>query len=160
LKNLIKSEAHGGARQGSGRRKGQVSRKTQATRAAEAQVLADAALTAARVLEEVRRVAFLDPIGFWREDGTLRALAEVPPEVRSALASYEVVIKNVTAGDGQQDVVCKIRCWDKVKALELLGKHFGLFTERIELQDATAAARVARLLLARKRVGDVPKEGA
>ena len=43
---------------------------------------------------------------------------------------------------------------DKVKALELLGKHFGLFVEKIELRDVTAEARVARLVAARRRVGD------
>jgi phage terminase small subunit len=113
-----------------------------------------AGLSAARVLEELRRVAFLDPIGFWREDGTLRALADVPAEVRSALAAFETVIKNVTAGDGQQDLVCKIRFLDKLRALELLGKHLGLFVEQIELTENVAAARVARLMAARRRVGD------
>jgi hypothetical protein len=37
-----------------------------------------------------------------------------------------------------------------------LGKHFGLFVEKIELKDFTAEARVARLEAARRRVGDLP----
>jgi hypothetical protein len=69
------------------------------------------------------------------------------------------VIKNAAAGDGQQDLVCKIRFLDKLRALELLGKHFGLFVEQIELKDATAAARVARLMAARRRVGDGAPKG-
>jgi hypothetical protein len=65
-----------------------------------------------------------------------------------------VVIKNV-AGDGQPDTIYKFRLCDKIRALELLGKHFGLFVEQIELTENVAAARVARLEAARRRVGDV-----
>jgi hypothetical protein len=38
-----------------------------------------------------------------------------------------------------------------MRALELLGKHFGLFTEQIQVKDSEAEARVARLLAARRR---------
>jgi phage terminase small subunit len=128
---------------------------SQAVAAGKAKQLAAADLSAARVLEELRRVAFLDPIGFWRPDGTLRPIAEMAPEVRAALASHEVILKNVAAGDGVQDTVCKIRWADKVRPLEVLAKHFGLLVEKIELKETAAEARVARLQAARRRVGDV-----
>ena len=156
LKELKESRptVKGGTRPGAGMPQGYQTRKTRAKRAAEAQVLADAGLSAARVLEELRRVALCDAGAFWTARGTLTPIVQLAPEARSCLAGFEAVIKNVEAGDDKVDVVHKIKLWDKVKALELLGKHFGLFVEKIELKDATAEARVARLVAARRRVGD------
>jgi hypothetical protein len=54
----------------------------------------------------------------------------MPPETRCALASFETVIKNIAAGDGQRDLVCKIRFCDKVRALELLGNTLGCLPSR------------------------------
>jgi phage terminase small subunit len=127
---------------------------SEAIRIGKANQLAAADLSAARVLEELRRVALLDPGAFWHADGTLKAIVDLPPDVRSGLAGYEVVIKNVAAGDGQQDTVHKIKFWDKVRSLEILAKHFGLLVEKIELKEVAAEARVARLVAARRRVGD------
>jgi phage terminase small subunit len=158
LIDLIKS-GRGGKRAGAGRKAGSVTPKVAARRAAEAQAIEEAAVSAARVIEGLARVAFLDPIAYWREDGTLRPITEVDPEALGALAGFEVVIKNVAGGDGQQATIYRFRLCDKIRALELLGKHFGLFTEQIELKDSVADARVARLEAARRRVGDgSPKE--
>lgn len=135
--------------------KGYRTRKTRAKRAAEAKAIADAGLTAARVLEELRRVALCDAGEFWTAKGALKSIVKLKPTARSCLAGFEAVIKNVEAGDGKTDLVHKIKLWDKVKALELLGKHFGLFVEKIELKDVSADARVARLTAARRRVADL-----
>jgi hypothetical protein len=159
LKDLNKSASlNGGKRPGAGMPQGHITRKTRARKAAEARVIAEAGLTAARVLEELRRIAFSDIRQVFTEGGALKPVYTLGDEAATALASVEVVIKNVAAGDGQQDVVHKIKFWDKVRALEALGKHFGLFVEQIELSEATAEARVARLMAARRRVGDEPEE--
>lgn len=89
-------------------------------------------LTAARVLEEARRIALNDPRGFWTEAGDLKPIGALTAEQASALAGFEVVIKNAKAGDGQTDTVHKIKFWDKGRTLEHLMKHFGLLTERLE----------------------------
>lgn len=94
--------------------------------------LAGAELTAARVLEEMRRVAFSDVRALYKDDGTLRAIHELTPEQSAAIASIEVVHKNLTAGDGQVDTVIKVKAWDKPRSLEMLAKHFGLLTEKVE----------------------------
>jgi hypothetical protein len=158
LKELKESRraTKGGPRPGAGMPKGYRTRKTRAKRAAEAQAIADAGLSAARVLEELRRVALCDAGAFWTRGGALRRIDQLPADARSCLAGFEAVIKNVAPDDDKTDLVHKIKLWDKVKALELLGKHFGLFVEKIELKDVTAAARVARLVAARRRVGDLP----
>lgn len=96
------------------------------------QQMQSADLTAARVLEELRRLAFSDVRDLFDAQGNLRPLHELTPEQSAALASVEVVKKNVAAGDGVVDTVHKVRIWDKTKALDSLAKHFGLLTERVE----------------------------
>jgi hypothetical protein len=35
-------------------------------------------------------------------------------------------------GDGTQEDVVEVRLWDKLRALEMLAKHFALLTEPLE----------------------------
>lgn len=51
----------------------------------------DTELTADRVLEELRRVAFLDPRGFRDERGRLKPMNELTPDQAAALESHQVV---------------------------------------------------------------------
>ena len=47
------------------------------------------------------------------------------PEALKAVASFKR--RAVSGPDGTEIVRMEIRLWDKVRALELLGKHFGLW---------------------------------
>lgn len=91
-----------------------------------------ATLSAARVLEELKRLAFTDGRDFFDELGNLKPIAQLTPEQGSQLASFEVIKKNAAAGDGLIDTVHKFKVWDKTKALEMLCKYFGLLTEKVE----------------------------
>jgi phage terminase small subunit len=122
----------GGARPGAGQPKGNKSAKVKAREAAQAAYLEREGLSAVRVLEELRRLSFADPRGFWLPNGDLKPIADLTAEQAACLAGFEVVIKNAKAGDGQTDTVHKIKFWDKPRALEMLAKHFALLTERIE----------------------------
>ena len=113
--------------------------------------LASAGLSAARVLEELRRIALLDPRGFFTRRGRLKPVEALTAEQAGALASLEVVIKNAAAGDGHTDTIHKIRFWDKVRALEMLAKYFGLIKEADVNVTVQLAARKARLAAAYAR---------
>lgn len=89
-------------------------------------------LTAARVLEEMRRLAFSDVRQLFDEHGNLRPLHTLTAEQAACIAGVEVIIKNAKAGDGQTDTVHKIKIWDKPRTMEMLAKHFGLLMEKIE----------------------------
>lgn len=106
--------------------------------AGKAKQLDRAELTAARVLEELRRIAFADLRGFFDAAGNLRPISQLSAEQASALASCEVIIKNAKAGDGVTDEVHKIKGWDKVEALKILAQHFRLLVDRVELVNAEA----------------------
>lgn len=97
-----------------------------------AAALERADLTADRVLEELRRLAFSDIRGLFDDAGNLKPLKDLTAEQAAAVASFEVVKQNVTAGDGVIDTIHKLKVYDKTKALDMLAKHFGLLTEKIE----------------------------
>jgi len=98
--------------------------------------LGRADLTAARVLEELRRLAFADLRQFFDSAGNLKPLSALTAEQGSQLAGVEVIKKNAEAGDGHIDTVHKIKLWDKTRSLEMLCKRFGLLVERLDVGGA------------------------
>ena len=94
-------------------------------------ILADA-IDPNRVLRETARLAYSDIGQIFAADGTLLPVHKLPEDIRRSIASVEVVKRNVDSGDGKTDDVIKIRVWDKPKALEFLGKHLGLLTDKVE----------------------------
>lgn len=119
--------------------------------AGKAAQIADAGLTAARVLEELRRLAFANQRDFFHDDGRAKHPHELTEAQGACVAQFEVLIKNISAADGHTDLIHKFKLWDKPRALELLAKHFALLVEKIEIKGASADARVARLIAGRKR---------
>ena len=57
----------------------------------------------------------------------LKAVHEMPLHVRRAIVSVEVVKRNLTAGDGAQEFVHKVKLVDKGRMHELLARHVGLY---------------------------------
>lgn len=98
-----------------------------------AKQLEKADLSAARVLEEYRRISFLDVRTFYDEAGNLKPVKDWTADQGASVSSFEVLIKNAKAGDGVTDTVHKIRLIDKSRTLNDLSKHFGLLTERVDL---------------------------
>jgi phage terminase small subunit len=117
-----------------------------------ARQMATADLSAARVLEELRRVAFANVREYFDgETGAAKHPHQLTAEQGAALAGFEVLIKNAKAGDGVTDTIHKFKLWDKVRALELLATHFELLIEHVKIDTTSVDARVARLVAARKR---------
>lgn len=80
-------------------------------------------ISAERVLEELARIAFADPrdVAEWGPDG-LRLRDSADLSGADAASVSEVI--STRSGT-------RLRRHDKVKALELLGRHLGMFTDRI-----------------------------
>ena len=85
-------------------------------------------LSADAVLGELMKHAFFNPLDFYDEDGSLKAISEIPPDAAVNIASLDVVDEFAGRGINRQLVgrSKKVRFTDKIKALELLAKHLGV----------------------------------
>lgn len=80
-------------------------------------------ISADRVVEELARIAFSNVRDLFNADGSVKAIADIPPETRAAL--QDIVLQQ-SGADGDMKTV-RIRMANKLKALELLARHLGLF---------------------------------
>ena len=86
------------------------------------------------VLGELAHIGFVDPIGLFCVDGTLKHLEEMEPQLRRAIKSLKFT-ELFDGASGEKFVagrVVDIQFWDKTKSLELLGKNQKLFTDKVE----------------------------
>ncbi|MEG2096773.1 MAG: terminase small subunit [Pseudoflavonifractor sp.] len=82
-----------------------------------------------RVIRELAKVAFVNPTDVIDFESA-KLLGNATPDDTAAIASVKV--KTIPTADGM-GVEREIKVADKLKALELLGKHFGMFTDNIDL---------------------------
>ena len=82
-------------------------------------------ITGDMIVKELATVAFVKESDFYHDDGRVKLLSELTDSQKSALASFGV--KSVHIGDGEYEEIPIFKMQDKMKALEMLGKHFGIF---------------------------------
>lgn len=87
-------------------------------------------VTSDMVVNELAKIAFMQETDFYDENGNPKLAKDLTDSQRSALKSYRV--KTIKAEDGQYEDIPLFTAHDKVKTLELLAKHLGMFTEKIE----------------------------
>ena len=111
-------------------------------------------ITSDRILEEIAKIGFSDVRNILTETDHLRRVSSLPDDVAACVQSIEVVTRQTgqTDADGNKEVeyVHKIRLADKLKGLELLGKHLVLFTEK-HVHIVEEPPRTAKELLARRK---------
>ncbi len=85
-----------------------------------------------RVLLELAKVAFLNPVDVIDMDGaTIKG--EANRDDTACIASIKV--KTIPTDDGAI-TEREVKTYDKLKALELLGKHLGMFTDKVKVDGA------------------------
>lgn len=82
------------------------------------------------VLRELANVGFIDIGEAFDDEGSLLPLKKMPASVRRAVSSIET--SSVVLDDGKATFVTKVKFWDKLKALELIGKNLKMFTDMHE----------------------------
>lgn len=81
-------------------------------------------ITGDMVIKEIAKVAMLSVEDFYDDIG-LKPLSELDETARAAISSYQV--KRIKTGKDTYEDVPIVKIHDKMKALELLGKHTGVF---------------------------------
>lgn len=86
-------------------------------------------ITADRVIRELAKIAFVDPDRVINtSDGTVKV--DVHADDRAAIQSVKVKRSDSDTGYSSEH---EVKLYDKTKALELLGKHLGLFSDKVDL---------------------------
>lgn len=81
------------------------------------------------VIKELQRIAFFDIRKLFNVDGTLKRVTELDDDTAAAIASIEVVD---IGADGQLVLSKKFKTSEKLKALDLIGTHLGMFVKKVE----------------------------
>jgi phage terminase small subunit len=86
-------------------------------------------VTQERVIAELAIIVFsnIGDVVSWGPEGvSVKSNDELSPEILASIA-------DVSKSGGKEGGMVRVRLYDKLKALELLGKHLGLFEEKIEI---------------------------
>lgn len=101
---------------------------SQAIAAAQAKREQRTEITADRVVAELAKIAFADPreLMEWGPEGVkLKDSADLTEEQAASVSE----VSETTTKDGGS---LRLKKHDKVKALELLGRHLGMFTDKVK----------------------------
>lgn len=88
------------------------------------QLIDELITTRRRVLQRVSWMAFADPGELFTENGVLRPMKDIPPELRACIAGIEIEDRS---GEDDFVTVVKIKLVDRTKPLDQLMRHFGLY---------------------------------
>ncbi len=87
-------------------------------------------ISADRVIAQLAAIAFADPRKLFRDDGALKPIDQMDDDTRAAL------VVEVTQGfdqDGNPVQTRKTKFADKLGALDKLGRHLGLFQDKLKI---------------------------
>lgn len=83
------------------------------------------------VIKELAKIAFSDIRKLFTENGQLKNIADIDSDVAGAITSIQTLEEYGSYGDDREKIgdTQKVKLLDKTKALELLGKHLGMFND-------------------------------
>lgn len=88
-------------------------------------------ITQDMIVKELAKIAFLDIRKLYTESGQLKNIADIDDKTVGAISSLETLEEYDGYGEDREKIgdTQKVKLLDKTKALELLGKHLGMFTD-------------------------------
>lgn len=83
------------------------------------------------VINELAKIAFLDIRKLYTENGRLKNVVDIDDDTVGAISSLETLEEYDGYGDDREKIgdTQKVKLLDKTKALELLGRHLGMFND-------------------------------
>ena len=93
-------------------------------------------VTQDKVIHELAKIAFADIRALYDDNGNLKNVKCLEDNIAGAVSQLETFEEYEGRGDDREYVgdTKKVKLLDKTKALELLGKHLGMFTDKLELE--------------------------
>lgn len=79
------------------------------------------------VLQELMKLATVDIADCYDESGNLLNIKQIPKATRAAMNGIDVFEDKEGFGSTK-----KVKLYDKTKALEMIGRHLKLFTDKVE----------------------------
>lgn len=92
-------------------------------------------IDAAYVIQRLVEIDRMDVLDILTDDMALKPVSEWPKVWRQYLSGFDLAEMFDGTGDAREmvGIMKKIKWPDKVKNLELLGRHFGIFNDKLEL---------------------------
>ena len=87
------------------------------------------------VIKELAKIAFLDIRKLYTDNGQLKNVADLDSDTAGAISSLETLEEYDGYGDDREKIgdTQKVKLLDKTKALELLGRHLGIFNDKLDV---------------------------
>jgi phage terminase small subunit len=108
------------------------------------------AITKDMVVKELAKIAFVDPRKLYDEEGRPKDISFLDPDTAAALSSVDIYEEFNYNGDEKElmGYTKKYKWADKLRALEMLGKHLGMFTDKVHVEGTveTGADKLAGIL--------------
>lgn len=82
------------------------------------------------LIEELWNIASFDIGEIFNDDGSLKPIGEIPKKIRKAISgidTYKDFTEGVEIGETK-----KIKSWDKLKAIELIGRYKGIWIDKVQ----------------------------
>lgn len=96
-------------------------------------------VTQQRIIEELAKIAFADIRKAYDKNGNLRPIQDLDDDTAGAIIGVESFEEYEGRGDDREYIgdTKKVKMADKIRAAELLGKHLGMFKEKIEISKSS-----------------------
>lgn len=99
-------------------------------------VAEEAVVSQADVLRELAKIGFSDIGDIFTDTGALKPVHLMNAATRGAVSAIKVKTSRVPGGEpADVEHTVEIKFWDKNSALEKVGKHLGMFTDKLALSN-------------------------
>jgi phage terminase small subunit len=106
------------------------------------------------VVRELAKIGFGDIRKLFTPGGNLLPVSDLDDDTAACLSSIEITTRKVRGGeDDEVEEVSKVRLWDKRAALVDLGRHLGMFTDKVQHSGAIGPVAITFLRQAEASAG-------
>jgi len=94
-------------------------------------------VTVERIVQELALVGFQNIAGAFNADNSLKSIADMPEDIQRVISGIDIDELFEGRGEDREHIgyTKKLRAWNKLDALKLLGQHLKMFTDKIEITD-------------------------